>query len=119
MFAVDTDVKMSEKNAINFWLNVKCMKSPMDDYKYTNLTTLAMHLLSIPSSNADSEKVFSLVRRVKTEFRSNLLPETVSALIGVHFNTPDVCCKQSIFETSLLEKAKSCTRERNLSYSNS
>lgn len=118
-FAVDTDVDKSDKNTIKFWLNVKSMKSPMDDYKYINLATLALHLLSIPSSNADSERVFNLVRRVKTEFRSNLLPETVSALVGLHFNTPESCCEQSVFGTNLLDKAKSCTRERNLNYLNS
>jgi hypothetical protein len=117
-FAVDTDVQTSEKDAVKFWLDVKSVKSPMDDYKYFNLATLALHLLSIPSSNADSERVFSLVRRIKTDFRSNLLPETISALVGIHFNTLDTCCEQSVYETSLLDKAKSCTHERNLSYKN-
>lgn len=117
-FAVDTDVFVSgdDQDAMDFWLNIKSMKSPMGDYKYGNLDTLALQLLFIPASNADSERVFSLVRRIKTDFRSRLIPETVSALVGIHFNSLDKCCEGSDFEPSLLIKAKSCTREKNLSY---
>ena len=93
------------------------MKSPMGEQKY--LHTLSLQLLSIPASNADSERVFSVVRRIKTEFRSSLSTETVSALIGCHFNKTSKCCENNKFDESLLAKAKTCTRERNLSYKSS
>ena len=41
---------------------------------------------TIPASNADSERVFSLERRIKTEFHSSLATETVSSSITCHFN---------------------------------
>ena len=63
----------SEKDAVRFLLDVKSMKSPMDDYIYINLATLALHLLSIPSSNADSERLFSLVRGIKRYMKQFLL----------------------------------------------
>ena len=88
----------------------------MGEQLHQNLATLALQLLSIPASNADSERVFSLVHRIKTDFRSSLQTETVSALIGYHFNKTCHCCEQSSFEESLLSKAKSCTNERNISY---
>ena len=51
----------------------------------------------------------------KTEFRSTLSTETVSSLIGYHFNKR--CkCELSLFEESLLAKGKSCTNERNKGY---
>ena len=56
----------------------------MGSLKYANLSTLAFHLLAITTSNADSERVFNLVRRIKIDFRSSLSPETVSALIECH-----------------------------------
>ena len=74
---------------------------------------LAMQLLSVPASNADCERVFSIVRRIKTEFRCSLHPETISSLIGVHLNSTYQCCEQSKFEASLLSKAKTSTKERN------
>ena len=87
----------------------------MGSLKYANLSALALHLLAIPTSNADSERVFSLVRRIKTDFRSSLCPETVSALIGCHLNKTNECCVAT-FDDLVLVKAKQCTRQRNLSY---
>ena len=92
------------------------MKSPMGEQKYLHTATLSLQLLSIPALNADSERVFSVVRRIKTEFRSSLSTETVSALIGCQFNKTSRCCESTKFDESLLAKAKTCTRERNLRY---
>ena len=58
----------------------------------------------------------SLVRRIKTEFISSFPTETLSALIGCHFNKSSSCCEMARIDESLITKAKTCTRERNLSY---
>ena len=110
--ALDT----SEGDAMKFWLSVSNMKSPMGAFKYQHLGTLALELLSIPVSNAYSERAFSLAKRIKTVFRPTLATETLSALIGCHFNKTAKCCEMHKFEESLLKKAKQCTRERNCSY---
>ena len=65
-------------DAASFWLKVHTLKYPVESLKYANVSTLALHLLTIPTSNADSEIIFRLVRRIKTDFRSSLSPETVS-----------------------------------------
>ena len=49
------------RDALAFWMAVLRMKSPMEEPKYVHLATLALELLAIPVSNADSERVFSLV----------------------------------------------------------
>ena len=116
-FMLDSEEQPEEnEDAVNFWLKISHLKSPMGEHKYHNLAFLALQLLSIPSSNADSERVFSLVRRIKTEFRSSLQTETLSALIGCHFNKTTDCCEKVHFDGPLLSKAKSCTHERNLRY---
>ena len=116
-FVIDEELDPSvETDAVQFWVNVSHMKSPMGELKYQNLATLALKLLLIPVSNADSERVFSLVRRVKTNYRSSLSTETLSALIGCHFNKTVSCCELTKFDEPLLSKAKVCTKERNLSY---
>ena len=102
-------------DATSFLLKVSNQKSPMVSPKYANLSALALHLLAIPTSNTDSERVFSLVHRIKTDFRSSLSPQTVSALIGCHLNNQGKCCEVTKFDDSLLIKAKECTRQRNLS----
>ena len=65
---VDGDVDSTESDAIKFWLDTYNMKSPMGEYKYRNLATCALTLLSIPASNADCKRVFSQVRRIKQTF---------------------------------------------------
>jgi hypothetical protein len=118
-FAVDDDIaklQVESDDALSFWLHVRSMKTASGDVKYQYLSSLALHLLAIPASNADSERVFSLVRRIKTDFRSSLLPDTISSLIGVNFNSPFQCCSQSEFSTSFLDKAKKCTHEINMAY---
>ena len=82
------------------------MESPLGETKYRHLSVLALHLLAIPASNADCERVFSLVRRIKTDFRASLSTETVSALIGCHLNNKFKCCEQIIFDPALLNRAQ-------------
>ena len=116
-FVCDTEICPEDDcDALTFWLKVHSLKSAMGSLKYENLSILALQLLAIPTSNADSERVFSLVRRIKTDFRASLSPETVSALIGCHFNKSGKCCEVTKFDDSLLIQAKQCTRQRNLSY---
>ena len=86
-------------DAASFWLKVRSQKSPMGSPKYANLSALALHLLAIPTSNVDSERVFSLVRRIKADFVS---PETVTALIGCHLNKTGKCCEVATFDDSCL-----------------
>ena len=118
-FAADsqvTSVVSENRDALAFWMAVLQMKSPIEEPKYVRLAALALELLAIPASNADSERVF---QRVKTDFRASLTPETLSSLIGCHFNNTNAhCYKLGKIDDALLKKAKACTRERNLSYNN-
>ena len=82
------------------WIRIQIT---MGEVKYKHLSTLALQLLSIPTSNADSEGVFSLVRRIKTEYRSSM---STSSFIGCHFNKTWNCCERHKSEESLLTAAK-------------
>ena len=64
-FLVDSDLDCTQSDATKFWLNIYNIKSPMGAYKYRNLATIALRLLSISTSNAYCERVFNQVRRVK------------------------------------------------------
>ena len=113
-FSVDPDIGTIPKDdAVRFWLHVKSMESPLGEKKYHHLSDLSLNLLSVPASNADSERVFSLVRRIKTDFRASLATETVSALIGCHLNTTFECCEKRKFDVALLNRAQVCTSEIN------
>ena len=54
-FAVDGSIDFSQTDAVKFWVNVYNMTSPMGEYKYRHLATVALKLLAIPTSNADCE----------------------------------------------------------------
>ena len=69
--AAYTNIKPDDySDAVAFWLNIAHITSLMGELKYSNIAHLALKLLSIPSSNADCKRVFSLVRRIKIGFRS-------------------------------------------------
>ena len=68
-----------------------------------SIVTFALQLSSVPSSNTDSEEVF---------IGKSLQTDTLSALIGCHFNKITDCCKKVNFVESLITKAKTCTHER-------
>ena len=83
-FAVDCTVKSLMQFS---WINVYDIISAMGEYNYWNLATIALRLLAIHTFNADCKKVFSHVRRIKTDFRSTLSPNTISSLIGCAIST--------------------------------
>ena len=58
---------------------------------YTNLLVLVRALLAIPASNADSERCFSMVRKIDSEERSHLDRGTVASLLALKLNIDQDC----------------------------
>ena len=65
-------------------------------------------LLSIPVSNANSERGFSILRKIHTDQRSNLSQSTIIALMSIKFNS-DCCCHDAELPPELLQKCKKAT----------
>ena len=55
--------------------------------KYPLLTKLAKAALVLPHSNADSERAFSIVGKIRTQFRSEMCQDTLCALLSCKMNT--------------------------------
>ena len=49
-------------------------------YMYIHLPKIMLAILSFPHSNADDERIFSLVRKNASEFRPSLSTQTLSDL---------------------------------------
>ncbi len=64
--------------------------------------------MSIPASNADSERGFSMLRKVHTDQRPSLKQSTIISLMTIKFNSEE-CCHDSIFSEELLTKCKKVT----------
>ena len=65
-------------------------------------------LLSIPSSGADSERGFSVLRKIHTDQRSNLDHSTIVSLMSLKFNC-DSCCFDTELSKELLTESKKAT----------
>ncbi|KAI0224406.1 hypothetical protein LSAT2_024570, partial [Lamellibrachia satsuma] len=65
-------------------------------------------LLSLPHSNAEVERLFSILRKVHTDYRYRLHADTVTAYIQCKMNI-DSCCHELVVPTEMLKFAKSAT----------
>ncbi|XP_064631270.1 uncharacterized protein LOC135489710 [Lineus longissimus] len=63
------------------WVRIGAMKDGAGVLKYRNLSHVMLGILCIPHSNAQSERVFSMIRHNKTWKRGSLGDDTVEALM--------------------------------------
>ena len=95
------------------WSEISKLQDCNGAIKYKVLPSIMLAILIIPHSNASSERLFSLVRKNQTDFRSNLGIETLEALIVEKikmFSSGETCFAKKISEKCLKE-AKSCTKQ--------
>ncbi len=95
------------------WHHISTMKAPDSTYRFYRLSQIAMLILVIPHSNAEEERVFSMVRKNKTAFRPNLDPKgTLSSILTIKLaNSQPAHCFEPT--KAVLKKAKSATWEYN------
>ncbi len=75
--------------------------------RFPLLVRLMSGLMSIPASNADSERG-SMLRKVHTDQRPSLKQSTIISLMTIKFNSEE-CCHDSILSEELLTKCKKAT----------
>lgn len=99
------------------WHHLSTMKAPDHTYRFNRLCQVAKLVMIIPHSNAQEERVFSMVRKNKTAFRPSLDPKgTLSSILTVKLASTEEAHR---YEPSkeVLRKAKSATWEYNKSHS--
>ena len=108
-------VNCDEAGALeHFWFLISCILKPGDSSqkRFINLSQLCKILLVLPHSNADPERLFSMVQKIETDQRGSLKPSTVQDLISVKMNTDRVCYdvnSEGLFTSDFLKSAKSAT----------
>ena len=100
--------RSKKPRAGKFWLEVSKLRTFDGRFRFGSPYHLMSGLLSIPCSNADSERGFSMLRKIHTDQRSNLDQSTIVALMSVKFNC-DNCCFEVKFDDNLLAKCKKAT----------
>ena len=100
------------------WHYLSSLKAPDHTARFSRLSRIAMLALLIPHSNAQEERIFSMVRKNKTAFRPNLDPRgTLSSILTIKLAN-DVPAHQFEPTKDLLKTAKSATWNYNKEHSN-
>ena len=59
--------------------------------RYPNLSKLALACVVLPNSNGDGEHIFSMLKKIQTEHRSELANDTICSLICAKQNQNMEC----------------------------
>ena len=110
--AVVTAVDGRQRRLDHVWGDVMAMQTGMGAVRFPALTTVYTALLGLPHSNADSERTFSMLRKLHTDSRSNLLPETITAYLQCKMNV-DSCCYQLEVTPAMVRDAKRACSDDN------
>ena len=84
--------------------------------RFPNLSDIALTVLTVPHSNAGDERVFSMVKKNKTEFRSRLqLGGSLNAIMRIKMAFPESLCPCHQWKPTdeLLKKCKSAALRYN------
>ena len=104
----DAADKSKKPRAGVFWSEVGKIRTLDGKQRFELLYRLMSSLLCIPSSNADSERGFSMLRKIHTDQRASLDHSTIVALMSLKHNCTE-CCFDATLEKELLLKCKKAT----------
>ena len=116
--AVIMDEESQQHHRIDsIWAYLSTMKNPDGVQRFPMLAKVAQLVLVLPHSNAQEERVFSMVTKNKTVFRPNLkLDGALSSILTLKLANPEPCNKYEP-PKSVIETAKKATTEYNRAHS--
>ena len=95
------------------WDYLSTMRSPDGNFAFDKLAKVALLVLVLPHSNAEEERVFSLITKNKTKFRPSLkLDGTLSSILTIKLSNTNPCHKYELPQ-KVLDTAKKATMECN------
>ena len=96
------------------WHYLSTLRDPDGSYRFERLSAVTMLILVIPHSNAEEERVFSMVRKNKTAFRPSLDPErTLSSILTIKLACSGQPAHAYEPTSEVLKNAKAATWEYN------
>lgn len=96
---VDNEIekeRLSNLSAEEFWSQLGQIKNFQDKFEYKHVAELAKWCMSLPHSNAETERVFSVVNDVKSKKRNKLGSESLDAVAKIRFSSKTCCQKFSV-----------------------
>ena len=91
------------------WDTISHLKDTNGAVKYPLLSKVMKAILVIPHSNAHCERVFSIVRKNKTDFRGSMSRKTLQALLIEKIANAGIKCHQREYSPKILQQAKKAT----------
>lgn len=91
-----------------YWFDVADMSLPTGRKRFVNLSEVALTALSLPHSNAEAERCFSLVRKIQTDYRTHLTNNSLQSLLSVNINRSCSCYEVKVSPDLLRKAKKSC-----------
>lgn len=78
-----------------FWGKAAVLKNEIGEFLFKKVAQFVLGILSLPHSNADSERVFSQINLAKTKNRSKLIVPTIKGIIlaNQHIKKAGGCSK--------------------------
>ena len=98
-----------------YWAEVMGLRTAMGELRFRALTQVMVAVLSLPHSNADCERSFSVVRKVHTECRQSMATDTLTALLQCKMNVDTECFRLSVTD-EMVALAKRATHEYNMAH---
>ena len=98
------------------WMEISGIKDKTTGKeKYLYLSKIMVMILSLAHSNAEDERLFSLVRKNATDFRPNLSTQTLSDFLTqkMYSQAKKVVCHKMTLDDQLLVKCKQAARTYN------
>ncbi|XP_066585461.1 SCAN domain-containing protein 3-like [Prorops nasuta] len=79
----DIKEKLKKLNAVDFWHKVGLITDFNDTAMFPNLKKIANMVLSLPHSNAEAERIFSIVTDVRTNKRNAISSDLLNAICKI------------------------------------
>lgn len=102
-----SDQKWDEhENTVNFWIEVNGFKNSVDENPFKELSEFVSSLLILPFSNADVERLFSMMGLIKNKLRNRMRTEVLSSLIYIKqgLSISKQCCNSYHIPNKVLSK---------------
>lgn len=98
------------------WAHISQMRNADGSLMFEKPSKVALLILTLPHSNAEEERVFSMITKNKTKFRSSLkLDGTLSSILTIKCAEVEPCHNYDP-PTEVLETAKTATMTYNLAH---
>ena len=101
----------------DFWVEVDSFRDSSGVNPYKEISECALNLLALPNSNAEIERVFSMMNIIKSKLRNRMQLPMLNAILKVKYGVRrhGKCCKNYDLPASVINKIGTMATYRNTS----